>query len=479
MGISNVKFMTDENGKEIAVAATMSEVVEAIQTETSGWPRRVDSALFVDDGGELAWLDRPPAVFGWFARKCGLVDWRRITGAVSKEETFAELQRTAPAYKAIETLPHEPAIAGHYYACPFPEPGDGTTVAELLGFFEVETDLDCELLLAVLATPLWGGPPGTRPAGLITAAGGRGKGKSKLAQAIGRVYGGHLDISANEDIGTVKARLLTREAEARRVATLDNVKAMRFCWAELEALITCDVISGKRMYYGDATRPNYLTWLITLNGAALSTDMAQRVVEIRLGEPHYNPAWEESVAAFIDSNRQAILADLIGFLRRPAATMARHSRWATWEAGVLAKVAHPDACLDLILQRRGAADVEEEEGEIIEGHFATRLRRLNYDPERADVFIPTELAARWFNEATGENRKTVGVTRTLKQLRDEGRLSRIVPTRAGTDGSRGFRWIGEHADSGEPTRHDLLRRLAEGVDVTVQEGNEQAMTDDF
>jgi hypothetical protein len=83
-----------------------------------------------------------------------------------------------------------------------------------------------------------------------------------------------------------------------RIALLDNVKTTRFSWAELEALITREVISGKRMYVGDASRPNLITWLITLNGASLSTDMAQRVVEIRLADPEYRETWESEVTAF-------------------------------------------------------------------------------------------------------------------------------------------------------------------------------------
>ncbi len=96
---------------------------------------------------------------------------------------------------------------------------------------------------------------------MITAPAGRGKGKTKLAEAIGRLCGGHIDISPQEDIGTIKQRLLSPNASSKRVALLDNIKKSRFSWAELESLITIDTISGKRMYVGEASRPNRLSWV--------------------------------------------------------------------------------------------------------------------------------------------------------------------------------------------------------------------------
>jgi hypothetical protein len=198
---------------------------------------------------------------------------------------FSELRRTSQKYLAIEMLPHEPPMPGHFYACKPPEAGDGTTVAALLDRFAPATPTDRDLLLAALATPLWGGGGGQRPVFVVTADGGRGIGKSKAAQIIGHVYGGCLDFSAKDEMSEVKQRLLSPEGLIRRVALLDNVKSLRFSWSELESLITSPSVSGKRMYVGEAARPNVLTWFITLNGAALSTDMAQRSVIIKLAPP--------------------------------------------------------------------------------------------------------------------------------------------------------------------------------------------------
>jgi hypothetical protein len=440
----------------------MQAVIASILERTEDWPRRVGPALFVHDPkspSSICWLDSPAAMFGWLGTKCGVIDWHRGTGYATKEEAFCELKRRAVQYAAIEELPHEPAISNHYYACEFPQPGPGEFLDRLLSFFCLETPEDRQILKAAFATPLWGGPPGCRPAFMITAAKGRGKGKSKLAQMLSRVYGGVVDVSAKEEITAVKTRLLSPGAATKRLVLLDNVKTTKFSWGELEALITSDTISGKALYVGDGCRPNFLTWLITLNGASLSTDMAQRVVEIRLSEPEYSGQWEAEVKQYIDTNRSAILGDLVAFLRQPQRLMKHHSRWATWESGLLSRLPSPDECFDLITSRRGQVDVEEEEGAIIEDFFAAKLRWLDYDPERDDVFIPNQIAAQWYNRATGEACKVTGVTRSLKQLKNEGRLWKITPARESSGGKRGFRWIGEHANSADQTKYGLGKRL--------------------
>jgi hypothetical protein len=462
--LSNAKMVEaedkDGNTKTVAVPLTMREVLADIRERTGDWPRRVDNALFIDAAPGVHWLDNPPALFGYLSSRCGKVKWHGGVGFVSRAEVYEELRRQGTSYVAIEEMPHEPKIAGHYYACSFPAPGDGKHLAKLLDYFRLKTDLDRQLLQAAYATPLWGGPAGTRPAFLLTAPAGRGKGKSKAAQFLALLYGGPVDVSPKEDASKIKTRLLTPEALPRRVAVLDNVKTSRFSWGELEAMITNSIIGGHRMYRGEATRPNYITWIITLNGASLSTDMAQRIVEIQLAEPGYASGWEDEVRGFIDQHRGEIIGDLIGFLRRKPRQWRRRTRWATWEGEVLARVDSPAECLNLIVERRGAVDVEEEEGAILEDFFQGKLRWLEYDVEHDDVFVPNPLAARWFNEATGDRLKTSAVTRAVKQAFDEGRLQNLVPARLGGSGARGLRWIGEHAVAEDTIKTDIRARLA-------------------
>ena len=459
--ISNAKIVPDGEGGFQVTPRPMNEVIDGIFKATGGWPKRVGDSLFVQEGANVLWLTGTSALFAWLGHKAGVVEWSRVQGCVTKDETTCRLSQIAKEFASVEAMPHYPPIPGRYYTWRVETPGDSSTVARLLDFFCPETPEDRQLSLAALLTPIWGGQPGTRPAFMFTARSGRGRGKTKAAQFSARVHGGHLDISPNEDIGQIKSRLLTAEAAGYRVAMLDNVKTTRFSWGEMEALITSDVISGRRLYVGNANRPNDLTWYITLNGASLSTDMAQRTVEIKLADPVFDATWDERIAQFIDANRRALIADLVGVLQRPTKPLPEYTRWASWDSQILSRLDNPAALLDLILARRGEADVEVEEGEIIESFFASKLCWLEYDPEIVDVFLPNEIAARWYNQAVGDNRKTAGVTRALRQLHDEGRIHRIVSARGAKHGERGFRWIGEHSDSVAPTLFDVGYRLAQ------------------
>jgi hypothetical protein len=67
----------------------------------------------------------------------------------------------------------------------------------------------------------------------------------------------------------------------------------------------------------------------------------------------------------------------------------------------------------------------------------------------------------WYNAATGERRKAVGVTLVLKQWKDEGKATRLIPYRVGGTGGRGFRWVGEQCPAEEVTHYDIKKRMCQ------------------
>jgi hypothetical protein len=457
---TRLDWENDEKGKKkpIIDPLMMRHVVAEILLRTGGWPKRIGTELFVHyPGRAVRWINDTASLFGYLQAECGIVEWTRCKGCVTKEETFAELRNAAEDFDAIEEMPHEPVIARHYYTTPAPGPGPGETLDRLLAFFCPESEIDAALLKAAFVAPLWGGPPGTRPAFMFTAETGRGKGKSTLAQMITRFYGGSIDISAAEDIATIKTRILSRSAATKRIGLLDNVKTTRFSWAELEALITSTTISGRALYIGDAGRPNLFTWLITLNGASLSTDMAQRVVEIRLTDPVYDGDWETKVTAFMDDNRDAIFAGMVAFLRQPTRQLRRHSRWSVWERDVLSRIDVADDCIDVLITRRGEVDVEEEVAGDIEAYFQGKLEWLGYDIDRNDIFIPNSVMTYWYNKATGGRERTSAIKRAIKQMFQEKKLTRLRDYR--NKKHRGARWIGYHVLLDERLQYDLAHRL--------------------
>ena len=420
--------------------------------------------------GGTAWLSDTDALFGFYGEKTGFPP----EFATSKEgrhfhtrgEFYSHLARNATEYLAVDVLPHEPPLAGHYYACEILPSGnecscstnDGSKLAEMVDRFSPETDIDRDLILAAFVTPFWGGHGGTRPAFCLTSDAGRGCGKSKLASFIADLAGGCVEISNNEDIGTVKTRLLSPDGAIKRVVLLDNVKSFKFSWAELESLITAPTISGKRNYVGEGQRPNTLTFIVTLNGVSLSTDLAQRCVIVKLKKPDFSGDWEESTRQFITKHRREIVSDILSFLRAPVDSLTRFSRWGDWEQNVLARLSNPSEAQTIIRERQAVADVESEESNLIEEFFAKKLEQLDYSKD-ARVLIPVGIAATWFADAAGERMTTMRASRAIRQRIDEGQFKRLMDHTGRSSVGRCFEWWGQDATGDGGAMDDIEYQL--------------------
>jgi hypothetical protein len=439
----------DGKDRTIKVGRTAADIRRRLSALVGDWPRRVGNLLFAAEGCEPVWLDSVDALFAWVGRQLDEpIRWAAGEDKVGSAVFHAHLRQTATAYEAVELLPHCPPLPGHFYMHPPPEGSDGKALEELLGRFHPATEADRSLMHAAILTLFWGGRPGSRPAFLIEAEdddgqGGRGAGKTTLAEVAAALSGGHFDARPSEDIDKLLTRLLSPEALGRRVCLLDNVKTLRFSWADLEGLITADTISGRRLYVGEGRRPNTLTWFITLNNASLSKDMAQRCVIIRVKRPIFDACWKETTLGLIEEKRWAIIGDILARLSGPAEALARHSRWAAWEEEVLARVPDPAACQKLIADRQAEVDGDQEDSDLVRGAFAAYLRSRGHDPDRAVVFIPSSEAARVVNDATGEERPKQRATAYLQTLAVKELRKSNAP-----DGSRGWRWTGAKAPPG-------------------------------
>lgn len=447
-----------DDGKPVFFPRTLPTIIDEIRRLMGDWPRRVGEALFVPNAiGQVDWLGSVAATFGYLQSR-SQVFWRSGSGFVTKEETVAELRRTTTQHVAVEVLPHEPSLPGHFYCCGEVSPGDGRHLQALLDRFTPATDVDRDLMQAAIMTLFWGGAGGTRPAFLITGPDGRGSGKSKTAAMLSLLAGGLMEFGGRDEIDRVKTRLLSAEGLTKRGAILDNIKSLKFSWAELEGLITSPAVSGHRMFVGEASRPNTITWFITLNGPSLSSDMAQRVITIHVLRPVYTGTWEDDTRAFIEEHRSAIIADVIAALRCTPRPLQTFMRWGSWENAILARLPNPQDAQRIIAERQAELDADSEEANTIEEFFADQLRRLDYDTERKEVHIPVDVAARWLNWATGETHKTTGASRTLRQMASEGKVTRILPNPSKANG-RGFLWRGEYVDVGAQPEYDLPERL--------------------
>lgn len=446
------------------IPLTIQVIINRIQEATNNWPRQVSGALFIHENGSplVHWLEKSSALFGWLNSRTGLIHWKnngeKTTGLATQEEVFAELRRVSTRYEAIEAYPHYPPLDGRYYLCGTIAPGKGDKLRQLVSMFAPATDADSDLILAMILSLFWGGPCGATPCFMITSDDGRGAGKTTFAELLSDLVGGYIAVSVNEDITKLKERLLSPDALTKRMALIDNMKSLKFSWGELEGLLTAKTISGRRMYVGEFQRPNNVVWAITLNGPSLSEDMAQRCVVIKLAKQEYRPTWREDVQKFIDENRAEIIADAIGILREGGDGLKHFSRWAAWERDVLSCVAEPGEAQKVIVERQGETNVDNDEAEIIEEHFADRLAELNYDPEISIVRIPRSIAAEWYIAATNDRQLTAKISRNIGQFIKEKKLKRLQDDPSHNHG-RCWLWFGSAADPTDTPSNDIESRI--------------------
>lgn len=379
------------NGETVTEAVPLTEISDTMLSITGGWPKRLDDGLmFVDQGGAVRFLETRHHLFAYLGERSDLY-WKSGGGSdgrtlTPKDEYHAHLQDRLEAFEAVEELPHQPHLPRTYYAWKPPADyrANGQYLARLLGYFTNLEDpaVDGALLKAAFLTPAWGGMPGTRPAQAIMAS-QPSCGKTTLADAIGELYGGVVEVQPdgqNED--QIMCRLLTPGAMKQRCVSIDNIR-QSISSALIESIITKPWISGKRMYHGEARRPNTLTWILTGNCLRLSRDMSERSFLLRLVKPEPVHGWREDLFTFLRQNRARILADVVQALQTPAVKPNATDRWQSWVDGVLCCcTSDPAAVVAKNAERRYESDDDREEAEIVldvlRYHFATTNADMIY-----------------------------------------------------------------------------------------------------
>jgi len=455
----------EENEKPKKEALSQPELMAWLARLANGWPRRVGdaNALFVPDQEEaVSYLVRPTQLFAWVGQQARIV-WGEGASYVSEARLFEALRQTAPKYEAIETAPHFPAVPNVYYACRFPsEGGDGQALEGLLDLFNPETANDRELIRALVLTLFWGGPPGERPVFLTEGPendprGGRGVGKSRLVSIFARLVGGVVgNVSAKDDISAITKRIINDRAH-KRCVLLDNVKAERFSWGDFEGLVTGETVGAWLNYVGDEIRPNRFTYAITLNGAALSEDLAQRTVMIRLARPSYDhngEAWATVIDRYIDEHRDRIMADVAAVFDRKPEPIKALQRWAVWTHEVLARCPNPHALQNLILKRQAGINDDQATADEFGRLLAERIRqKYSVDPDSACVWIASGVLVPIVAEFTGEKTALANVSKKLNRIRPPGLIKKDRKL------GKGWLWTGSEANPEQEPLSDWVHDI--------------------
>jgi hypothetical protein len=117
--------------------------------------------------------------------------------------------------------------------------------------------------------------------------------------------------------------------------------------------------------------------------------------------------------------------------------MEAFSRWAAWEAAVLARVDPEGKARELVAARQNEVDDDAEEASLVAGHFRDEIQQRGHDPDKACLFIPSEVAAIWLSAATRVHWPTNKASGHLATLG--------IPelAKAKTNGRVGWKWLGK------------------------------------
>jgi hypothetical protein len=190
------------------------------------------------------------------------------------------------------------------------------------------------------------------------------------------------------------------------------------------------------LYSGEAQRPNTLTWVLTMNGATLSKDMAQRCIIIKLARPESYDQWTEDVDEFIARHRWEIIGDAIAELKRGEGETIPGQRWAPWRRAVLSKMPNAHECWKLIQNRQNDVDDEAAEADLVRDAFREWLKDQGYDPDTSEIWISSKEAAEIVENGTGEKRPSNKANAFLKTL--------VIPElRKSNRHGKGWLWTGK------------------------------------
>lgn len=460
-GVSNVeiKWIKDPDtgkAKPTKWYRQITEICAQVLKRCDGWPKSCGGLLFaLNDRGGVRYLNDSEDVFSWIAGRVDL-HWQQrgevqssvigLATPATKGEFVSHLKASVPdRYSSVSELPHEPPIPGVYYL-PYPksEKQDGSALAAFLGMLNPATEQDRQLFLALLLTLAWGGPCGARPAFVISSKHGQGSGKSASAYAIGDLFGGVFNIPKGEDWEQTAKRLMSDRAMGKRLILKDNVKS-KVAAEEVEAFITDPVISGWRPYHGDFSRPNYCTLVITSNVPNLGTDMADRAIEIHIGDRKSGRDFIREAQKFARERGTELVADLLARLRetpRGRLEPANRDRWGAWQEDVLSRCDDPNALAMLVAERRLHADSDKSEAEDIARAIdrwtlgKTQDRDGRYRITREDM--RDILVSAGTIDAGASKRAAHGAI--CNMLGSHGPLANLVDTREGGSGTRCWMW---------------------------------------
>lgn len=339
-----------KKGKPQYAPRLVDDVCEEIRTRFLNFPRRLGSVLFDYHEHKLLNILTKVELRAWVNGTSGhQSDFLPGSQFPSYDEVFARLMQTCKCYNGVSAAPWFPMRDDIFPIYDTLPPADPThsLFTEFLDFFQPASGADRTLLAAFFMAPMFYNGHSDRPAWAIDTIDAQASGKTSIVKACCKLYGEqYIDMdmkSMDGDINLAKKRLLSSDGRGKRIALFDNLdKTIRS--GNLANLITASAITGMAPYgRGEETRANDVTWVFTVNGAEVDTDMATRTYTIHIKAPDfYDPKWGERLNAFIEENRAQILADVFSMLQNAKSRVRRRSRFGAFDETVLSAACRSD-----------------------------------------------------------------------------------------------------------------------------------------
>jgi hypothetical protein len=359
-------------------------------------------------------------------------------------------------------------------------------------FFNPATEESKSVIAAFVMAPIFFSPMVDKPLFIIDSVDGQGSGKSTIPTMVAKLYGSDsgvggevidsslYDLDKNYD--EVVKRVISAEGRNARIFRVDNVIG-NLKSANLSRMVTMASISGRASYgRGEESRPNNLTYVVTVNGASVDTDIASRSFYIMLKRPKIAADWRERIAEYITMNRMTIFADIIDILSRhqffPGCDP--ETRTPEFEFRVLQPACRTKdqylRVIEYLKQKKEETNEDEEIARRIEEelyqHLNSGVKPLSgagpVSPKKDRIFIRSAVLEHWFAGAVWlDRRKPVSVIRNLAQT---GRLN-VIDTKinrfphhpeAGQRRAHGVMW-------GLPGNEDSPVRMIDLIDRNIEE----------
>ena len=426
----------------------INDLIRDLHTRLLGAPFRVGEEMFDQDRdtGSICYIRDAAGLFSWISRKTGcIVEWEKFTGCVTKQEFFEALSASATQYSAISFAPDYPVRRDVYYSHPaIPPASEGYKAFEgFLDFFNPADEVNRCMLAAFVMAPIFYKAATPRPLWIIDSPDGQGSGKSNVAEMVAKLYGSEengalIDVTPYDlerNFAEVVKRVISTNGRNARIFRLDNVTGTLRS-SNLAMLVTESSITGRPSYgRGEESRPNNLTFVATVNGAVVDTDIASRAYYIMVKKPKMSATWSDDILDYIRRNRLQIFGDIIGILdSHHFYNLPLTTRFPKFESLVLQSAcgspeAYQMAC-EYIAGKRDETNTDEELARQIEEKLEVHLAdvkpvlgsmMLNLRTDK--IFFRSDVLKEWLKDS--ELRNPASVIRNMARTK---LLDRVSPT---------------------------------------------------